>query len=139
MASVYTYRVRDRQGKLVTGSLQADSERLVISRLQEMGYVPVQVSEKKVGIGSREISFRPGHVKLKDLAVFSRQFATMVNSGLPILKALTIISQQTESSILAKATVAVRSDIEGGSSLSAALAKHPKVFNNLYVAMVQSG
>ncbi len=139
MASVYTYRVRDRQGKLVTGSLQADSERLVISRLQEMGYVPVQVSEKKVGIGSREISFRPGHVKLKDLAVFSRQFATMVNSGLPILKALTILSQQTESKALTAAVTEVRLDVERGSALSVAMAKRPKAFNNLYVAMVRSG
>src|SRR5262245_60660207 len=102
MASTYTYRVRDRQGKLVTGSLQADNERLVSSRLQEMGYVPVSVAEKKDGLGKREFAFRPNHVSLKDLSVFSRQFATMVNSGLPILKALGILAEQTESKPLAK-------------------------------------
>jgi type IV pilus assembly protein PilC len=139
MASTYSYRVRDRQGKLVTGSLQADNERLVISRLQEMGYVPVSVAEKKEGLSSKEFAFRPNHVKLKDLAVFSRQFATMVNSGLPILKALAILSEQTESKPLAKVVTEVRLDVERGSSLSQALAKHPKVFQNLYVAMIRAG
>src|SRR4051812_534983 len=118
MASTFTYRVRDRQGKLVTGSLQADNERLVISRLQEMGYVPVSVAEKKEGLGSREFALRPGHVKAKDLSVFARQFATMVNSGLPILRALSILADQTESKPLAKVVVEVRLDVERGSSLS---------------------
>ncbi|HEX9375073.1 MAG TPA: type II secretion system F family protein [Actinomycetota bacterium] len=139
MASTYTYRVRDRQGKLVTGSLQADNERLVISKLQEMGYVPVQVAEKKESLAGRELAFRPNHVRLKDLSVFSRQFATMVNSGLPILKALAILSEQTESKPLAKVVTEVRLDVERGSSLSQAMAKHPKVFQNLYVAMIKAG
>src|SRR6266542_2026947 len=139
MASTYTYRVRDRQGKLVTGSLQADNERLVISKLQEMGYVPVQVAEKKESLAARELAFRPNHVRLKDLSVFSRQFATMVNSGLPILKALAILSEQTESKPLAKVVTEVRLAVERGSSLSQAMAKHPKVFQNLYVAMIKAG
>ena len=92
MASTYAYRVRDRQGKLVTGSLQADNERLVVSKLQEMGYVPLSVSEKKQGLGGKEFAFRPNYVKPKDLAVFSRQFATMVNAGINILKWRPVIS-----------------------------------------------
>src|SRR6266511_1572568 len=112
MASTYTYRVRDRQGKLVTGSLQADNERLVISKLQEMGYVPVQVAEKKESLAGRELAFRPNHVRLKDLSVFSRQFATMVTE--------------------------VRLDGERGSSLAQAMAKHPKVFQNQSVAMIKA-
>jgi type IV pilus assembly protein PilC len=139
MASTYAYRVRDRQGKLVTGTLVADSEPLVLSRLQEMGYVPIQVTERKESVLGREFSLRPGHVKLKDLAVFSRQFATMVNSGLPILRALAILAQQIESKSLANVVGEVRVEVERGSSLSAAMAKHPKAFNNLYVAMVRSG
>jgi len=139
MASTYTYRVRDRQGKLVTGSLQADNERLVISKLQEMGYVPVAVQEKKKGVGQIELSFRPNHVKPKELAVFARQFATMVNSGLPILKALAILGDQTESKALATVVGEVRLDVERGSSLSQAMAKHPKVFQNLFIAMIRAG
>ncbi len=139
MASTFAYRVRDRQGKLVTGSLVADSERLVVSRLQEMGYVPISVQEQRESLARREFSFRPGHVDLKDLAVFSRQFATMVNSGLPILRALAILESQTESKPLATAVREVRLDVERGSSLSQALVKHPKAFSNLYVAMVRAG
>jgi len=139
MAGTYTYRVRDRQGKLVTGSLQADNERLVISRLQEMGYVPVSVAEKKESLSAKEFSFRPNYVPLKDLAVFSRQFATMVNSGLPILKALAILADQTECKPLAKVITEVRMDVERGSSLSQAMGKHPKVFQNLYIAMIRAG
>jgi type IV pilus assembly protein PilC len=134
----YEYKVRDKSGKVVAGTLVADNEQLVLNRLREMGYTPLKVGVKSSGGMKREISIRK-KVKLKDLAVFSRQFATMVNSGLPILRALNILEQQTESSILAKAVVQVRADIERGSSLSAALAKYPKVFNNLYVSMVASG
>jgi type IV pilus assembly protein PilC len=139
MASTFQYRVRDRQGKLITGSLQADNERLVLSKLQEMGYTPVSVAEKKEGLGSRELALRPGHVPLKQLAVFSRQFATMVNSGLPILRALAILADQTESKPLAKVLTEVRLDVERGSSLSQAMAKHPKVFQNLFIAMIRAG
>jgi type IV pilus assembly protein PilC len=139
MASTFQYRVRDRQGKLITGSLEADNERLVLSKLQEMGYTPVSVAEKKEGLGRRELSFRPGFVPLKELAVFSRQFATMVNSGLPILKALAILADQTENKTLAKVLGEVRLDVERGSSLSQAMAKHPKVFQNLFIAMIRAG
>jgi len=139
VASTYQYRVRDRQGKLVTGSLQADNERLVLSKLQEMGYVPVSVQEKKQSLGSIELAFRPNHVDQKSLAVFARQFATMVNSGLPILKALSILGDQTESKPLAKVVSEVRLDVERGSSLSQSMAKHPRVFQNLFVSMIKAG
>jgi type IV pilus assembly protein PilC len=137
-STTYNYRVRDRQGKIVTGTLDGDSEQLILGRLREMGYTPVEVARKREGMG-REITLRPGHVKRKELAVFTRQFATMVNSGLPILRALAILADQTESKALSKVVTEVRTEIEQGSSLSAALAKHPKAFNELYVAMVRSG
>ena len=138
MPETYTYKARDRNGKVVSGELQADSEALVIQRLREMAYVPIDVGKKSSGL-QREFSFSPGKVKLKDLAIFSRQFATMVNSGLPILRALSILSEQTESAELAKVLTKVRVDVEQGSSLSAAMAKHPKAFNNLYVSMIRAG
>jgi type IV pilus assembly protein PilC len=86
-----------------------------------------------------EIHLRPGRIKLKQIAVFCRQFATMVNSGLPILRALSILSDQTESKELAKVLFAVRAGVENGSSLSAAMAEHPKAFNNLFISMVKAG
>ena len=100
MAENFQYRARDASGKMSTGTLVADNQQLVISRLREMGYVPLSVSSHRAGV-KREISFRK-KPKLKDLAVFSRQFSTMVNAGLPILKSLTILEQQTESRPLAK-------------------------------------
>jgi type IV pilus assembly protein PilC len=134
----YAYKVRDRAGKLVSGEIWGDNDAAVMQRLREMGYTPLKVGKKSRGL-SLEISLRPGHVKKKDLAVFSRQFATMVNSGLPILRALNILASQTQSKALSKIITQVRMDVERGSSLSAAMAKHPKAFNNLYVAMIKSG
>jgi type IV pilus assembly protein PilC len=137
MAETYTYRVRDQRGKVATGTLVAENEQLVHNRLREMGYVPLKVGVQSVGM-KREFNIRK-KARLKDVAVFSRQFSTLVNSGLPILRALSILEKQTESTIIRKAVTEVRGEIERGSSLSAAMAKYPKVFNNLYVAMVKSG
>lgn len=138
MPETYTYKARDKSGNLVNGSLEADSEGLVLQRLREMGYTPLEASKKSAGM-NLEINLRPGKVKLKEVAVFSRQFATMVNSGLPILRALAILGEQTESKELKKSIVGVRMEVEHGSSLSGAMSKFPKAFNDLYIAMVKSG
>jgi type IV pilus assembly protein PilC len=123
---------------MVTGKLVGDSETLVLQRLREMGMTPVEV--KKAGTGVKmEINLRPGRVKLKQIAVFCRQFATMVNSGLPILRALSILADQTDNKELEKVLVQSRTDVEQGSSLSAALGKHPKAFNNLFISMIKAG
>jgi type IV pilus assembly protein PilC len=138
MPDTYQYSVRDTGGKLMSGTLVADNRDLASARLREMGLIPIKIEQQRGKTMRREISLS-NRVKLKDLSVFSRQFSTMVNSGLPILKGLVILEEQTESKILARAIASVRTDVEGGASLSAAMAKHPKVFNNLYVAMVKSG
>jgi type IV pilus assembly protein PilC len=138
MPQTYDYKVRDRTGSMVTGQLVGDSETLVLQRLREMGMTPVEV--KKAGTGMKmEINLRPGRVKLKTIAVFCRQFATMVNSGLPILRSLSILGDQTDNQELEKVLVQARTDVERGSSLSAALAKHPKAFNNLFISMIKAG
>jgi type IV pilus assembly protein PilC len=138
MSESYAYKVRDRSGNLVTGTLVADNERLVLERLREMGYTPLEVGKEKKGL-NLEINLRPAKIKLKEVAIFSRQFATMVNSGLPILRALSILSEQVSNKELAKTLMLVRNDVEQGASLSAAMAKFPKAFNDLYIAMVKSG
>ena len=137
MADTFSYKVRDKSGNLVTGSLVADSETLVLQRLREMGYTPVTVTKDKRGIGKIEIGGKK--VKLKELALFSRQFATMVNSGLPILRGLAILSEQTSNKELARVLGVARLDVEQGASLSQAFQKHPKIFNDLYVSMIRSG
>ena len=137
MADTFQYKVRDRSGTVTTGSLVADSEALVLARLREQGFTPLDVRRKKKSIG--QIEFGGKKVKLKQVAIFSRQFATMVNSGLPILRALAILAEQTENKELARVLNEARLDVEQGSSLSGAMGKHDHVFNNLYISMVKAG
>jgi type IV pilus assembly protein PilC len=137
MADTFQYKVRDRTGNVTTGSLVADSEALVLARLREQGLTPLDVKRQKRGIG--QIEFGGKKVKLKQVALFSRQFATMVNSGLPILRAIGILSDQSDNKELARVLSEVRLDVEQGSSLSGAIGKHDHVFNNLYVSMVRAG
>jgi len=140
MATTFAYKVRDRAGKMVSGTLEADSQALVASRLKQMGFSPLVIEEQKINVGKKELHLPWGNrVKSKDLAVFSRQFATMINSGLSLLRALNILSEQTENKKLAETVADVRAEIEKGTSLSAALTKHPKVFKRLYVAMIRAG
>jgi type IV pilus assembly protein PilC len=138
MPQTFEYKVRDRSGNLVSGQLVGDSAALVMQKLREQGMTPVDVKKASTGL-KMEINLRPGRVKLKQIAIFCRQFATMVNSGLPILRALSILGDQTESKELAKVLVQVRLEVEQGSSLSAAMQKHPKAFNNLFISMVKAG
>jgi type IV pilus assembly protein PilC len=135
----FEYAVRDRRGKLVSGKLDAPNEAAVVQRLRGMGFAPVSLREANTGM-NRELSLPFGQgVKLKDLAIMSRQFATMINSGLSLLRALSILADQTENKTLAKTLGEVRTAVETGQSLSAALAKHPRVFPPLVVNMVRAG
>jgi len=139
--ATYEYKVRDRSGGLKTGSLEADSPAMVATKLKSMGYAPVSITQSGGGM-SKEIKipgFGKKKVKLKDLAVFSRQFATMVNSGLSLLRALNILTEQTENKELARVLGEVRNDIETGNSLSSGMAKHPDVFPPLMVNMCKAG
>jgi type IV pilus assembly protein PilC len=140
MPETYAYKVRDRGGKMLEGTLEAESTTLVANKLRQMGYVPINI-EKTAGAGLKtEIKlFGPKKPKLKDISIFSRQFATMINSGLSLLRSLYILSEQTENEGLRNVIIEVRQDVEKGASLSQALSKHPKAFNKLYVSMVKSG
>lgn len=137
--STYAYRVRDKSGRLIEGNLEAQSEHLVVAKLREMGYMPLSVTAKAPSRLSMELRIGRERVALKDVAVFSRQLATMISSGLTILRALAILVEQTESRALAKVTGEMKLDIERGLSLSQAVARHPKVFPEVYLAMVRAG
>jgi type IV pilus assembly protein PilC len=139
MADSYSYRVRTREGRVVSGTMEADGEGAVATRLRSQGFIPVQISKEKKVSRKTELHILPQRVKLKDLAVFSRQFATMINSGLSLLRTLNILAEQTENTLLAKTIATLRDDVEKGSSLSGAMSKHPKVFSTLFVAMVRAG
>jgi type IV pilus assembly protein PilC len=138
--TTFEYSVRNKAGKLVSGKLEAESQAAVVTRLRGMGYAPVSINEANAGM-KKELSI-PGfgkRIKLKDLAVFSRQFATMINSGLSLLRALSILCDQTESKELTRVLREVRNDVEQGNSLSSAMAKHEAAFPPLMVNMTKAG
>ncbi|MGH9092356.1 MAG: type II secretion system F family protein [Acidimicrobiales bacterium] len=141
MATTFDYKVRDKSGNMIQGQLDGDSLPVVVGRLREMGYLPVSVTPAPSAGLKTEIVI-PGftdRIKPKEVAMFTRQFATMVDSGLSISRSLAVLANQVENKYLGEKLRLVRENVESGSSLSAALARHPKVFNNLYVAMVQAG
>lgn len=137
----FEYSARDRAGKLVKGTVEAFDTGAVAGRLTGQGLTPVAIAPSKAGRGMQMEINLPGskRVKLKDLALMSRQFATMVSSGLSLLKALSILSEQTESKRLAEVLGEVRSEVETGVSLSTSLAKHTDVFPPLMINMIRAG
>jgi type IV pilus assembly protein PilC len=138
----YAYTGRDAAGKIVKGKLEGSSESAVVARMRTMGLSPVAIAEDSGGTGlSRELRI-PGfqkRIKIKDLAIASRQIATMIAAGLSLLRTLTIISEQTSNSRLAKAFDSVRSDVETGSSFSDAIARRPEIFPPLMINLVRAG
>jgi type IV pilus assembly protein PilC len=138
----YAYTGRDATGKIVKGRLDGSSETAVATRMRTMGLSPVTIVESADGTGlSKEIHI-PGFSKgvgLKDLAIMSRQMATMIGAGLTLLRTLTILSQQTASKPLTKVLVAVTRDVESGTSLSDAMYKHPVDFPPIMINLVRAG
>ena len=138
--ATFDYKVRDRSGALKTGRLDAETPVQVAGKLKAMGFTPVAISAANRGL-QRELTLpKLGRkVGLKDLAVFSRQFATMINSGLSLLRALNILVDQTENKELARVLAQVRNEIESGSALSTALGRNPDIFPPLMVNMTRAG
>ncbi len=135
----YKYKVRNAQGKTVTGQLAAGSEMELSARLDKMGLTPLSISAEKTG-GPKLDLFKPSQkVKADALVGFTRQFATIVKAGVPIVTGLHVLSEQTESLALRDVLKKVMHDIEGGSSLSQAIDKYPDVFSDLYVNSVVAG
>lgn len=137
--ATYVYKVRDVRGIPSQGELEADSRAAVAATLRGKGFTVVDISEKKAGISLENILKDFRRIKAKHITVFSRQFATMINSGLALLRALYILESQAQNPKLQAIIGEVRADVESGAALSDSLEKHPKVFNRLYVSMVRAG
>src|SRR5712664_1097708 len=135
---VFEYTARNLKGGLVRDKIDLASRDDVIAHLRKNRMIVVQVREAK-GKGGGIADFFKAGVKTRDVVIFTRQFATMINSGLPLVQALDILSQQTENKVLADVTRAVVYDVESGHTLADALRKHPKAFSDLYVNMVAAG
>ena len=140
MPTTFAYKVRDSAGKTISGSLEADNTALVVSKLKEMGYVPISVDKRMANLnGDVSIPGLTNRVPGKEIALFSREFATLVNAGVSLTRSLAILGGQTSSKYFGAVIDDIRVEVENGASLSVALAKHPKQFSRLYVAMVRAG
>lgn len=133
----YNVKARSRTGRLVESKLKATSEAEALAKVRQQGMTPIAVERGGQGL-NREIRLTKGKVKLKDLAVFSRQFATMLSSGLPILRCLAILAEQSDSQRLRDVLLEVRDEVEKGDSLSDSLARHSE-FPPIMVSMVRAG
>ncbi|MDQ7031181.1 MAG: type II secretion system F family protein [Desulfonauticus sp.] len=134
---IFIYKAKNRLGKKVKGELDAPNLDLAVSILKNKGFTDIKVKPKPKDI--LEGTFLEGGVSSRDMVIFSRQFATLINAGVPILEALKVMSEQTENNKLRRKLYEVKNDVEAGSSLYSALSKHKDVFNNLYLHMVQAG
>ncbi len=139
MAASYAYKVKDRSGQVANGVIEGDSISTVVGKLRQMGYTVINVNERSASKGTASLQFFKKKVKTKDITVFSRQFATMISSGLSLTKSLNILAEQTENSTFAEVLVKLQKDVEAGQSLSEALASRPDVFNSLFINMVKAG
>ena len=131
----YTYNARNPQtGKLVKSTVEADSEAAAAKLISNEGLVATDIR-----LVSDKFSFGKSKVKAKDRVLFSRQLSTLINAGLPLLQALRSVNQQTTSKPLKVVLSQIIGDIEGGSTLAAAMGKHPRVFNQVYLSLIAAG
>ena len=148
--ATFSYKALDKSGKEIRGSIEATGEDAVIERLRSMGYYVTSVNKHKQGVGQMDLAEKPGikhinkilsrgKVNLKHMSAFSRQLATLIGAGLPLLRSLQILREQVEDRNLKEALDKITDDVEAGNSLSEAMAKHPRIFNRLYVNMVKAG
>jgi type IV pilus assembly protein PilC len=138
-AATFTFRALDGAGAPAAGELEAESKAQVSEQLRQRGLIVLDVSEKSEPFNLEDVFKRWQGVDMRALAVFSRQFATLVASGMPMLRTLHTLEEQTQDETIRAAVAAVRADVEAGSSLEQAMERHPKVFDRLFRAMVRSG
>jgi len=159
----FSYVALDPRGKEITGVLESENTTAAVSRIREMGYFPTNVAEadkastkkggkgaapggpaggkasSKKGLGSLNLKFGSGKIKSKALTAFTRQLATLIDAGLPLLRGLDVLRKQEKNQTLKRTLQRLAESVEAGSTFSEALAQHPKIFNRLYVNMVRAG
>ncbi|MEJ2217302.1 MAG: type II secretion system F family protein [Gemmatimonadota bacterium] len=138
--ATFTYSARSATGALTQGEIEVPTRNDVVGLLRQQKLIPVKIEQKKAGIGSMDLAdLMGGGIKTRDIVIFTRQFATMINSGLPLVQSLDILAKQSENKKLRQVIEDVLSDVEAGNTLADSLRKHPKVFTDLYVNMVAAG
>jgi len=136
---VYKYKARDKSGKAIDGVMEASSSQIVAGHLDSLSYIPVSIKEKKKDIIPLDFLRANRGVGLDNLILFSRQLSTLINAGIPLLRGLDALSEQTENKRMKEVIDTIRNDIQGGGTLSDALSRHPKVFSELYAGMIHAG
>lgn len=138
--TTYAYKARDAGGKIISGTLEGDNEQHIAESLRRMGYVVNSIAEARgTGLNIQIGGTKRKKVKGSELVVFTRQFATMINAGLPLARCLSVMAAQSPNPGMQATIEDILHDVEGGLALSNAMGKHPKVFNNLYCSMVRAG
>ncbi len=141
----FNYEALDKGGKPVKGSIEADTEDMILERLRGMGYFPTKITKSKEAVGQIDLGTLPGfrwlfgRIKLRHISTFTRQLATLIEAGLPLLRSLTILEEQTEAGNLKRIIKELAVGIESGGNLSEGMSHYPKVFSKLYVNMVKAG
>ncbi len=138
-ATTFTFRALDVAGAASAGEVEAESKAQVGELLRQRGLIVLDVSEKSSPVNVEDFFKRWQSVDMRELAVFSRQFATLVASGMPMLRTLHTLEEQTQDDAIREAVAGLRADVEAGSSLEQAMERHPKVFDRLFRAMVRAG
>lgn len=136
--NAYQYKARDKTGSLIRGTMGAESENAVAAKLREFGYIPVSIKAAREADFIEKLINRFRRVSFSDVNMFTRQFYALQKAGLPLLSSLNALREQSANMVLKNAIAQIARDIEAGSNLANALAKHPKIFNTLYVNMVKS-
>jgi len=138
----YAYRAKDGRGETIQGTMEAEAPHAVTSRLQAMGYFPLQIRDEtkaRQSAGGLLQSFRRQRIRTSDLTTFNRQLADLIGAGVTLVKALNILASQTPNEALRAVINQVSSDVQGGDTLAQSMSKHPRAFSKLYVAMVRAG
>jgi type IV pilus assembly protein PilC len=138
-ATTFEFRAMDLAGATSAGELEAESKAAVGEQLRQRGLIVLDVSEKTTPFNIEDIFKRWQGADMRELAVFSRQFATLVASGMPMLRTLSTLEEQTQDDLISEAVGGIHSDVEAGSSLEKSMERYPKVFDRLFRAMVRSG
>jgi len=141
----FTYEGKTRTGEVKKGTIEAPSRAAVTAQLRKQNITPTTIKESKKGGGSLEMNvslnialFQPS-VSPKDVVVFARQFATMIDAGLPLVQCLEILASQQDNPTFKKVLFEVKADVEGGSTFAEALSKHPRCFDELFVSLIEAG
>ena len=135
----FVYKARNWDGKIVTQEMEGESKEVCITKLREKGFFVTSISEKKGGGGFGSFTFLERGVSSQEVCIFARQFATMIGSGVPLVRCLTILQQQSENPSFKKIITTIRADVEGGAPFSKALEKHPRAFSDLFCNLVKAG